>query len=476
MTDALNYPASFPQKFVSYCVRNGISPEVFQAARESIHQRYLRLTASACIDKVIAEVSESFPGAKRVDWLPGHVFAVPRSARLAQSPCFQEARIAAGDAASFLTVAVLQPRRRERILDLCCSPGVKLCMISEAVSSTSLSTSGEGHDGCGCVVGVDINLDRLFVARASCRKYNCLTNTSLVCGDGTVFSPSWLLSDEASRHRVQRAHDYLARQRKRSRSALIPVTSETPQEPIVILKSPHLAQHISVTAAHPQIGGVEENSATDSKAKSNTTGAPMMAVFDRVLVDAECTHDGSLAHLDFSSSESIEGEQGSHPHVLGGVGQRGGGGISNAHRMEHINICSTEAEEAALFQLQLSLLKNAASLARPRGGIVVYSTCSFSSRQNEEVVKAFLEGSSLGAEFRSIDPLDSELLVSCSGSNAACDSSTLGSEDDVAVCVRWTRQQLEAARSVTSQSPFGRRIIVERAQTSFQFLSKLVRQ
>ena len=48
------------------------------------------------------------------------------------------------------------------------------------------------------------------------------------------------------------------------------------------------------------------------------------------------------------------------------------------------------AEMAALPELQLQILKNQAQYVRP-GGLLLYSTCTVLKRENEEVVKAFLE-------------------------------------------------------------------------------------
>jgi 16S rRNA C967 or C1407 C5-methylase (RsmB/RsmF family) len=81
--------------------------------------------------------------------------------------------------------------------------------------------------------------------------------------------------------------------------------------------------------------------------------------FDRVLVDAECTHDGSIKHLlkfqDQWGWETFERR------------------VMDSERL------------ATLKELQRSLAMNGFRLLRP-GGEMVYSTCSFCVAQNEEIV------------------------------------------------------------------------------------------
>lgn len=85
-------------------------------------------------------------------------------------------------------------------------------------------------------------------------------------------------------------------------------------------------------------------------------------LYDKVLVDAECTHEGSLKHL--QKFESQWGWETFKARVL------------DTH---------THLEE-----LQRSLADNGVRLLRP-GGKLVYSTCSFCRSQNEAVVQWLLE-------------------------------------------------------------------------------------
>ena len=80
-------------------------------------------------------------------------------------------------------------------------------------------------------------------------------------------------------------------------------------------------------------------------------------LYDKVLVDAECTHDGSIFHLikqDSRNWDSLEK-------------------IINPEKLNNLE------------NLQRRLLLNGFRLLKP-GGILVYSTCSFFKAQNEDIL------------------------------------------------------------------------------------------
>jgi len=84
--------------------------------------------------------------------------------------------------------------------------------------------------------------------------------------------------------------------------------------------------------------------------------------YDKVLVDAECTHDGSIKHIqkfEFWGWKTLDRR------------------VLDAERTDN------------LLQLQLNLLSNGFRLLKT-GGSLVYSTCSLTVAQNENVVQRFL--------------------------------------------------------------------------------------
>jgi 16S rRNA C967 or C1407 C5-methylase (RsmB/RsmF family) len=84
--------------------------------------------------------------------------------------------------------------------------------------------------------------------------------------------------------------------------------------------------------------------------------------YNKVLVDAECTHDGSLKHITKYEQWGWE-----------------------TFEKRFLN----EERIASITSLQLSLLSNGFRLLDP-GGTLIYSTCSFTKDQNEGVVERFL--------------------------------------------------------------------------------------
>lgn len=96
--------------------------------------------------------------------------------------------------------------------------------------------------------------------------------------------------------------------------------------------------------------------------------------YDKVLVDAECTHDGSIKHI-----QKFEkwGWETLRRRVL------------DAERTDNLSA------------LQLQLLTNGFRLLKV-GGFLVYSTCSLTFAQNEDVVEQFLSENA-SAELVEID-------------------------------------------------------------------------
>jgi hypothetical protein len=91
--------------------------------------------------------------------------------------------------------------------------------------------------------------------------------------------------------------------------------------------------------------------------------AQIHQLYDKVLVDAECTHDGSIKHLAKFAQWGWD-------------------------TFERRFLDPARVTELAT--LQYGLLRAGFQLLRP-GGTLVYSTCSFARAQNEDVVSKLLE-------------------------------------------------------------------------------------
>ena len=223
-------------------------------------------------------------------------------------PFYKNGLISGMDISSAVAVHALSIQPNDHVLDLCCAPGGKLLFISDL----------QGASGTGTVTGVDFSQHRLSTCKCLCQKYK-LKRYRLFHQDGTLFNVY-----APSRIGNTQLVDGIDSQVKCSSMTLNPFYSSR-----LIRFDPQL-QHESL-------------------------------LYDKVLVDAECTHDGSIAHLiKMKNKNWVDVEKAFDPQRL-----------------------------KDLKGLQRNLISNGFKLLKP-GGILVYSTCSFAKSQNEEIVSWFL--------------------------------------------------------------------------------------
>lgn len=309
----------------------------------SSQHRFIRLNPQMdekeTLSLLAKEISPATP--RPIPWLNGFGFyAVPASVKLSQSECFRSGRVYGMDVSSGAAVAVLMSNKYDadksteksdssrRVLDLCCAPGLKLCMLADMLVHKD--------DDSSMVVGVDIAPTRLNICKNIIKKYHAAHDAAatirLYCGDGVTFGTvdktlvfdSQVARDESKQAGKRKRMNKSARARERKRLKLIAGESSTKQQ---------------------------------------------MQLFDRVLVDAECSTDGSLKHI----------QQQVKKH----------GVIDNQQLMD-------EDQLNELVQLQKGLIASGFRLLKP-GGTLVYSTCSLSTSQNEGVVQWLLDENKLDA-------------------------------------------------------------------------------
>ncbi|KNC79809.1 hypothetical protein SARC_07808 [Sphaeroforma arctica JP610] len=130
----------------------------------------------------------------------------------------------------------------------------------------------------------------------------------------------------------------------------------------------HRPKRINVRNAHQLAPGKKkrrkgnkpsEGLLYEPKIWTKTFCAESDSLYDRVLVDAECTHDGSLKHL--IKCKDIGWDKFVHEFI------------------------GDEEVVNGIVAMQKRLLAHGVAMTRP-GGYVVYSTCSLTRAQNEDVV------------------------------------------------------------------------------------------
>ncbi|KAG6385370.1 hypothetical protein SASPL_154204 [Salvia splendens] len=329
-----------PESFLEFLNQNGLDPSIYAASHST--PRYIRLKPGYKLEREEIE-DEIKCRLEEVYWLPDFYY-LPPDVRIASTKAYQEGKIYGIDAASGAAVLALDVSPGDHVLDLCAAPGAKLCMILDLL-------------GCsGSVTGVDIARHRLAAARTMLQKYAIGDQCRLFVADGTTFSltPLRVQSNSTSSNtevgEKTEVYNKWTPQRpwkERKRIAKASKTFSQIQEPELIFYGQH--------------SGVVGSSKHNVYRKVNDEEISQFG-YDKVLVDAECTHDGSIKHIQ-------KYEQWGWTTL-----QRR---VLEAERTDDLTV------------LQLKLLTNGFRLLKV-GGSLVYSTCSLTVAQNEDVIERFL--------------------------------------------------------------------------------------
>ncbi|KAG8662821.1 uncharacterized protein LOC110602005 isoform X2 [Manihot esculenta] len=329
-----------PEAFLDFLQANGLDASIYIA---SDTPRYIRLKPGSEGDlrEIEAEINCNL---ERVAWLPGF-FSLPPHLQIANSKAYKEGKIYGIDAASGAAVLALNISGGDNVLDLCAAPG--------------------------SVTGVDIARHRLAACRTMLQKYALGDRCRLFVADGTTFSlgPVRKFSHSRSCESACKEDTFTEwtsrrpwKERKKARKARKPAASAL----IAESDSPELIFY----GRDSGVLGTSKSELYQIVCRSEV----LSRGYDKVLVDAECTHDGSIRHI---QKYEHWGWETLHQRVL------------NAERTDNLT------------NLQIKLLTNGFKLLR-LGGLLVYSTCSLTVSQNEDVVERFLKENA-SAELQEID-------------------------------------------------------------------------
>lgn len=303
-------------------------------------------------------------------------FAIPGDFSLNRSTSFQSGRVYGMDVTSGAAVLALlydtydsnkslkpddgkeSTRDGEvpqlRVLDLCCAPGLKLCMLADLAPLSST------------VIGVDISQNRIQLCKNIIKKYHtnhetsgsnnkqassCQSTIRLYCTDGTKFGTkelSGLAFDSNAEKQEIQTQGKRKRQNKSARA----------REKRRLLE----LQRQEISCAADSANGEQQNEKCDESVSyqsietNNTCCIPLF--FDRVLVDAECSTDGAIKHIQKREASSK-------------------------------TPLWNDSNMSELVDLQKRLIESGFRLLKS-GGRLVYSTCSLQEAQNENVVRWLL--------------------------------------------------------------------------------------
>jgi 16S rRNA C967 or C1407 C5-methylase (RsmB/RsmF family) len=436
-----------------------------------------------------------------------HFYSLPGAFQLQQSSCYQQGRLYGMDVSSGAAVAALlcdgehqdntSPNNNTppsnstnrsdepfQVLDLCCAPGLKLCMIADileqqqqqqhdnsrkeevdqSTSSEFMARSSLTHRA----IGVDLSSNRINICKKVVEKYFVDSQTSgrdqqqtktnipaipvksltegetssgpkasspytpsttvvqLFCCDGTTFGSS--IANNESHNTEQMPGDI-------DNSS----TGSKPQD--MALESLHESGFVwdSFCAMEEEIessskagGAGQKRKRKNKSARSrerqrlrqvvvsmsnnqrsgeketnyNSISETTVELFDRVLVDAECSTDGAIRHLQhkLQKEHGSSDNSGTRDALASPLTPPPIPGMDTNENEPSIveNKALTQASELSdLVDLQKRLIESGFRLLKA-GGVMVYSTCSLSRDQNENVVAHLLEKES---ELASIIPV-----------------------------------------------------------------------
>ncbi|KAJ2847955.1 hypothetical protein IWW36_003577 [Coemansia brasiliensis] len=320
--------AQFPPAYLAFLKENHIDPKIYE--KQKLQPRYARIlrfnqrTLSE-ITKLIEQIaSEAQCAVALVPSIRGFLRINDPLVKLNQLEAYKAGDIMGIDISSGVAAMSLDVRPGDNVLDLCCAPGAKLLFLAELLEPHN---GKEAANTCGTVTGVDVSLHRMATCRSLVKKHSGKNKQfiRLYVQDGRTFGIGAPKAGWWDPQVVQKA------------------ARELPKE----------------VPVKPWFG---------TKMMQSKYACLGTDLYDRVLVDAECTHDGSLAHV-------VKYER------------------WGWDRLDEQVVNDDRPQSVPLLQQQL--LENGWQMLKP-GGTLVYSTCSLSRFQNELVLYKFLSKHSDG--------------------------------------------------------------------------------
>ncbi|GBG25801.1 tRNA cytosine34-C5-methyltransferase [Hondaea fermentalgiana] len=317
-------------------------------------KRYVRVNPrKTTVSKLLAKAAEGLVGAQAVEGCAGFL-GLDGETRLKGVHAYEDGEVYGMDLASGLAVKALALKPGMSALDLCAAPGAKMCMMADEMEHK------------GLLVGVDASAHRSRTCASLLKKYRVAEKLEnwqcmLVEADGVTFShvePLTIVWDNEADEMMCSAPPGGKRKRRLNKSG-------------------------RRMLARRRL----ENGVADASTVSTAWE------FDRVLVDAECTHDGSIKHMLKYAEGGFFGENALEEKFIGA------------------DLVKDSTGAQTLEELQRGLLLNGFRRLAP-GGVLVYSTCSFSEAQNENIVRYLLEHAEFAPQAR-LEDLDACAMFQC---------------------------------------------------------------
>lgn len=422
--------------------------------------RYLRVrNINSITEEQLENAKREIKGCEKMKWLanflvlPADVSIAPLRDILLKNGLFPM------DIASEIPVRALmssfgEKRGPMKVLDLCCSPGGKLLSIYDKL--------GKGD----IVDGVDINKLRIETCRALIRRNlsadlsrhgdrgRCDERTGrptmrMFKCDGRVF-PNPLRTPKATNIKtLADTHELVFESSIYHASPGVTSFGDEGGDGESDSHSNNDSQYQGRRrASNPTVNNKSGRKREGKRLRNLLHAIPLddvsqlsLCEYDAVLVDAECTHDGSYRHMKYIESEdsaSSNGNDGKRYYHKPSAGRRYRGDEAESDGGSSSSSSTSTGRSSSVHLLQRDLVAAGFRALRP-GGVMVYSTCSLEKAQNEDVIAWLLQQEGSAAE---LVPMSSLLRPPLSSSSSSTPPSATGKAIDVlqygsdeAVCI-----------------------------------------
>ena len=121
-----------PPQFSSFLESNGISVEYFNTIDD--FPRYIRVKLDLLSKLSLEDLKQDLGTTQvnKINYIEG-MYSIPGDIKIVNSSLYSRGLLFGIDFSSAAVVKALDPQPNEKVLDLCCCPGMKLCFIAELV-------------------------------------------------------------------------------------------------------------------------------------------------------------------------------------------------------------------------------------------------------------------------------------------------------------------------------------------------------
>ncbi|EAS04949.1 NOL1/NOP2/sun family protein (macronuclear) [Tetrahymena thermophila SB210] len=386
-----------PSTFTQFLKDNNINLEYFQEIEN--FPRYIRLKPDIKVSIEELKKDLGTDDVQKIDYLC-NFYSIPENVKIVNSKYYSQGLLYGIDLSSAAVIKSLDPQKGEKVLDLCCCPGMKLCNIADIIGAE------------GKAFGVDINETRLNTCRSIVKKYKLDHIIKLELADGTTYNKESqfdrVLVDAECTHDGSLKH--LAKFIKNQKAVIEDMQNNAKEtidnnEQNLDKKQNNLdfkssnnkdAENPSCQLDDDQVESL--NQTADKQVEQNNTCNQEETNQSVDTLDSQIKENQKVPQLQKDKKQGTE-KKISNRELKRRKKQieKNNSNIYTQKKVKKNEWSMEDFQERVLdpiklqniVDLQKKLLTNGFKLCK-EGGYIVYSTCSFARNQNEDVVEWFL--------------------------------------------------------------------------------------